>query len=273
VKPVFSIFLLTVTVSLFYTGIGQVLPQLENHPPPEIAAGSDIGSEQLAEAGSSVFEANCVQCHKLGQVARGPDLAAIGGRAAQRAAERQKSSGQNYSDLDYLVESLCKPGDYLVSGFGNIMPPQGKQLTGGQLLAVAAFLQNLGGEATVTGKDTKPLERFGCGSGTDAGGGAAVAAASEPAGTPDKIVQNFGCSTCHALDSDERKLGPGFKGIGKRLSKGEIYEAVLVPDASIAKGTPAYPAGLMGQTLNGNGFYQRMTPKDYQALVDYLAKL
>jgi cytochrome c2 len=271
-NPVWSILCLTVLVSLFYTGVGQILPQLENHPPPEIAAGSDIGSEQLAQAGASVFEANCVQCHKLGQAARGPDLASVGSTAGARAAERAKASGQAYTELDYLVESLCKPGEYLVSGFGNIMPPQGKALTGGQILAVAAFLQNLGGDASVTGKDTKPLERFACGS-IGAAGGAAVAAASEPVGAPDKVMQNFGCTTCHAIDTDERKLGPTLKGAGKRLAKGEIYEAILVPDAKVAAGTPPYPAGLMTQTLNGNGFYQRMTPKDYQALVDYLAKL
>ena len=49
-KQVWSIFLLTIVVSLFYTGIGQVLPQLENHPPPEIAAGSNIGPDELAQA-------------------------------------------------------------------------------------------------------------------------------------------------------------------------------------------------------------------------------
>ncbi len=269
-KQVWSIFLLTVVVSGFYTGVGQVLPQLENRPPPDIAAGSDIGSEQLAEAGASVFEANCVACHKLGQAGRGPDLASIGATASSRAAQR----GSGFTDADYLIESLCKPGDYVVEGFGNIMPPQGKALTGGQLLAVAAFLQSLGGEATLTGKDVKPLERFGCGSGAEGGsGGTAATASAEPVGTPDKVMDAFGCSTCHAVATEDRKLGPGLKGIGKRLSKGELYEALLVPDAAIAKGTPPYPAGLMGQTLNGNGFYSRMTPKDYQALVDYLAKL
>ena len=87
------------------------------------------------------------------------------------------------------------------------------------------------------------------------------------------VNKGVGCTTCHATEDDSRKLGPTLKGAGKRLGKGGLYEAILVPDATITAGTPPYPGGLMTQTLNGNGFYQRMTPKDYQALVDYLAKL
>ncbi len=62
------------------------------------------------------------------------------------------------------------------------------------------------------------------------------------------------------------------KGIGKRLSKAELYEALLDPDGTITKAEPAYPPVLMKQTLSSNGFYDRMKPADYAALVGWLAE-
>ena len=132
-KQGLSVVAFVVLVSLIYTGIAQLLPQLENHPPAVVELGTGIGPEDLSVAGEGVFQANCVQCHKLGEAGRCPDLASIGGLAAQRAEERAAETGTPYSDVDYLVEALCKPGDHLVEGYGNIMPPQGKTLSGGQV--------------------------------------------------------------------------------------------------------------------------------------------
>ncbi|HEY3233627.1 MAG TPA: c-type cytochrome [Polyangiaceae bacterium] len=258
--------LFTLLVSLMYTGVGQLLPQLENRPPPEVKAGSSIGPEELSEAGAAVFETNCKQCHKIGEPGRGPNLDGVGSRAALRASERAATTGKTYTPSDYLIESLCMPQAYLVQGFGPIMPPQGKALSGGQILAVASFLQTLGADATLKGTDVEPLQRFGCGS---AESGGAAAAAAQPVGPPEKIVETFGCVACHNLDSDVKKIGPGLKGLGTRLKRAEIYEAILDPDASVA---PGYPKGLMKSTIKGNGFYERMTPEDYAALVDWLAK-
>jgi cytochrome c2 len=273
-KNFIAIALFTALTSILYTLVGHLLPQLESHPPAVVALGSNIGPEELAPIGAGVFEANCKQCHKLGESGRAPDLSTVGGAARGRAAERAAKTGKPYSDVDYLVESLCKPGDYLVEGFGNIMPPQGKALTGGQMLAVVAYLQNLGGEPSVKGTDIDPIKRFDCVSGTEGAGGAgAPAAASKGSvGPPDQVFEQFGCSGCHALEGTERKIGPPLSDVGKRLSKGEIYEAILAPDAAIAAGDPPYAGGVMKQTLDGNGFYEKMTPADYQALVDWLAQ-
>jgi len=263
-----SISLFTVAVSLLYTGVAQFLPQLESHPPARVELGSNIGPEELSAIGAGVFEANCVQCHKAGESTRAPDLAGIGNRAADRAAER----GSDYTDVDYLVEALCKPGDYLVEGFGNIMPPQGRALSGGQILAVTAFLQNMGGEATVKGTTVDPVVRFGCASGGSAGAaGGAEEVSADPVGPPEKVFESFGCSGCHVLDDATRGIGPSLQAVGARLSKGNIYEAILAPDAKMAEGDPPYAPGVMKKTLDGNGFYQRMTPADYQALVDWFA--
>jgi cytochrome c2 len=267
------ILLFTSVTSIIYTSVGYLLPQLENHPPPLVALGADIGPEELSPIGAGVFEGNCKQCHKMGESGRAPDLANVGAVAASRAAERAGKTGKSYTDVDYLLESLCKPGDHLVEGFGNIMPPQGKALTGGQLLAVVAFLQNLGGEATVRGTMVDPVKRFDCvqagGDGAAPGGGGGGAKVA--LGSAEEIFEQFGCSGCHAAEGSERKLGPPLGDAGKRLSKGELYESLLAPDAVIAPGDPPYAGGVMKTTLDGNGFYEKMTPGDYQKLVDWLA--
>ena len=270
-KETLSIAAFTLVVSLLYTAVGQVVPQLENRPPPEVKAGSNIGPEALAEAGAGGFEANCAQCHKLGEAARGPDLADVGSRARSRAGERAAATGKAYTDVEYLLESLCKPGDFLVKGFGNIMPPQGKALSGGQLLAVTAFLQNLGGTSTIKGTDTAPLDRFSCVQ-ADEGGGAAAAEPAKPVGKPEESFVEFGCATCHSLTDPSRKLGPSLQGIGKRLGKAGIYDKLLNPGATVAAAGdgPPYEKGLMKKTLDGNGFYDRMKPVDFQTLVDWL---
>jgi cytochrome c2 len=270
-KDAIIIGVFTVSVSLLYTAIAQVLPQLENHPPANVELGSNIGPEELAAAGADSFVANCTSCHKAGENGRAPDISNIGSRAEERAALRAAETGEPYTGVDYLVEALCAPGDYLVEGFGNIMPPQGRALTGGQILAMVAYLQTLGSDATVRGTDVDPIKRFGCVSGDASAGGAPMAAAPVSVGTPDKAYEKFGCSGCHSIEGDERKIGPSLYDVGKRLTKGQIYESILAPDAEISAGDPPYAGGVMKSTLDGNGFYTSMTPADYQALVDWLA--
>ncbi len=272
-KDTIQIALFTVIVSVIYTAVAQVLPQLDAQPPAEVALGSKIGPEELAPIGQEAYNVVCTQCHKAGESTRAPDLGNIGARAADRAAERAAKTGKPYTDVDYLLEALCKPGDYLVEGYGNIMPPQQKSLSGGQLLAVVAYLQSMGGDPTVKGTDVDPVKRFGCatGAGPAGGDGGEAAAAAEPVGTPEQVYTKYGCATCHALDSDERKIGPPMLGIGAKLTKGQLYESILKPSATIAAGDPPYADGVMKQTLDSNGFYADMTPGDYQALVDWLA--
>ena len=70
-----------------------------------------------------------------------------------------------------------------------------------------------------------------------------------------------------------RLIGPGFKGLGQRAPRTELFESILDPDAKAALVDPPYPKGMMKATLEGNGFYRQMTPADYAALVDWLSKL
>jgi cytochrome c551/c552 len=156
-----------------------------------------------------------------------------------------------------------------VKGFGNIMPPQTKILDGGQLLAVAAFLQNLGGNATVTGADVEALARFGCPTTTSGSGGdeGESQAAPQPVGAPEAVFTEFGCNNCHEIDKPGVKQGPSLFDIGKRMDRGEIFESILDPDAKVEA---PLPKEVMKATLDVNGFYKRMTPQDYSALVTWL---
>jgi cytochrome c2 len=267
-RNLLSIALFTILVSVLYTGIAQFLPQLENRPPAKVEFGNaNITAEDLSAAGSEVFESVCMQCHDLSKPGRGPALGMIGGAAASRAAER----GSDYSSVDYLVESLCKPGAYVTEGYGNIMPPQDNALSGGQMQAVVAFLQDQGGVATLVGTDTESFERFGCVSGGGSGGGEAVAAGPEPVGEPDEVFSEFGCAGCHPVVGTTPGVGPSLAGLAGRMSEAEIYQAVLDPDIELADGFST-AEGLMGGTLSGNGFYDRMKASDYRKFVAWLVE-
>jgi hypothetical protein len=206
----------------------------------------------------------------MGESARAPDLASIGQAAGERAAARAAETGEDYTGVDYLIESLCNPDDYKAPGFSaGGMPAQGAQLSGGQILAAVAFLQDQGDVATVKGTDVGPVERF-CGVSTGGGGELSAPAAPEPVGTPEEAFASFACAGCHQLIPGVPSMGPNLSDVGSRLSNSEIYEALLDPAAVV---DPAYApfATLMPLTLGGNGFYDRMTADDYRALVAWLA--
>jgi cytochrome c2 len=260
-KNFINIALFTLVVSLIYTGIAQVLPQLEGKPPPKVEFGAKTSATDLAVAGAEVFKGPCSACHKLNEDGRGPPLGNIGTIAHSRAAER------GISDVDYLVEALCKPGDFVVDGYDNIMPPQQAALKAGQLQAIVAYLQSLGSDATVKGTDTEVFEAYGCVTEGGGSGGGGMAQA-KPVGPPEQAFKDFGCEGCHALDTDEKGTGPSLKGIGKRMDKWELLDALLDPDAIIADG---YEGGLMGGALAARDFYTRMSGKDYKAFVDWLS--
>lgn len=265
-KNLLNIFFFTFAVSAIYTGIAQILPQLEGKAPPKVEFGANTSPADLAVAGAEIYSTNCTQCHAMAEDGRCPPLGNIGALAHDRARE----VGGNFNDVDYLVQALCKPGDYVVEGYGNIMPAQQRSMKPGQLQAVVAYLQTLGGDATLKGTDTDVFERFDCGGSTGgaAGGGGAAVAEVKPVGSPEEAWTEFGCDGCHALDTAEAKTGPSLQGIGSRMEKWEILDALVNPDAVIAEG---YSAGVMEGAIAARDFYSRMNGKNYQAFVDWLS--
>ncbi len=82
------------------------------------------------------------------------------------------------------------------------------------------------------------------------------------------LLQQYLCTSCHAVDNPNPLVGPSLYTVGNRLSADEIRQSILEPDAVIADG---FPPGVMTGTLKGVGFFDRVTPAEVDALVEYLA--
>lgn len=181
-----QIAVLAVALTGFYAMVGQAVPQKEVQPPEVIEVSTNVTTAELVAIGQGIFEGKglCVTCHTIGKsggALRFPDLAGIAERAATRIA--------GYTPLDYLAESLYEPDVFIVTGFNPGMPKINKPpigLSDPEILAVIAYLQTLGGEATVTattktaytGGTLGAVGGSGGGEG-DAGMGAVIAAAGD----------------------------------------------------------------------------------------------
>lgn len=164
---------LAVAATLFYTWVGQLVPQKEVHPPEVVEIAEDVTPEQMVEIGKGIFEGKgiCNTCHTIGRSGslRFPDMEGIGARAGGQVA--------GLSGLEYLTQSLYHPDDYIVPGFNPGMPVIDKPpigLTDDEIKAVIAYLQSLGGEVTVQ-MDMDLLAML-------EGGGEAGGSSAEPAG-------------------------------------------------------------------------------------------
>lgn len=202
---------LTVGLTGFYMMVGQAVPQKEVQAPEVIEIAEDVTTEQMVEIGRGIYEGKgiCFTCHA--NTSRYPDLQGIATRAATR------KPGVNA--LDYIAESLYEPGAYIVEGFNPGMPEVNKPpigLTDPEILSVIAYLQTLGGEATVT-MDTKTAYN----GGGDAAGGDAAAAA--PGGT---VLDVYGCSRCHDADPPTDPPSPSLVGIGSRMTADQLLAAL-----------------------------------------------
>ena len=267
-RGIMTVLLVVLTTCMGYAMLfnSSFVPQLTGKPPARVALGEKTPVDDLLEAGAGIFEAECAQCHRIGATGRGPDLAGMGARALSRAAEAKL--GDDATGEDYLVSSLCDPGLFVVPEFAPIMPKQQNRLEGGQILAIVAFLQSLGGEPTVDGTEVELIGKY-CGSGDEGAGGTKGGGATEPLGSPEEMAVKFACSGCHDMTTTDRLVGPGLGDVGSRLTHAQIYEALLDPDRTIA---PGYPPGLMTATLAGNGFYDQLGTADIKALVGWLSE-
>jgi mono/diheme cytochrome c family protein len=262
VKHTLGIFLFTILVTAFYGYVGQLVPQKETYPPQDTEVGESLTTSEMVDVGREIYEGKgtCVGCHTIGssEAGRFPDLAGIG------ASSAAKIEGLN--DVEYLAESLYEPDKYIVNGFSPGMPPVNKppiSLNRQEALTVIAYLQSLGGQPTVT-MQTKLA--YAAESQESA---AANVAPGEELGA-EALLTAQGCSACHHLTEPVRLVGPSLFDVGKRLTRGEIYEALMDPDATIAEG---YPPGLMGASMTVSGFYEKITLRQLESMVNYLALL
>jgi hypothetical protein len=141
---------LVLAATSFYAYVGQMVPQNEVQPPPaSIVIPADLTTEQMIPVGRQVMDTKglCFTCHTVGRTGalRFPDLAGVGGRAAERVP--------GLSDIEYFAQSMYEPDAFVVPGFNPGMPAINRppiSLTDQEILTVIAYLQSLGGMPTVT---------------------------------------------------------------------------------------------------------------------------
>ncbi len=205
------------------------------------------------EGGEAIYwgKGRCFTCHSVGgqgSAVRGPNHGqfgekfplAMGARAAERAKERSEKEGEDFTAVDYMVESLASPGAYVVEGYKNEMavvyaPPISLSLK--EIKAVVAYLMSLGGDLDMEAIDATPSEVTAAfyskiSAAAEAGGGDPGAGA---------IVFEDNCSECHTLQEEGGEIGPVLDGISAKGLK-YIEEAILQPAKSVTKGFETHVA-------------------------------
>ncbi len=140
---------LVLASTAFYTYVGQLVPQKEVQPPQETQIRADLTTADMVTVGRQIMEGKglCLTCHTIGKsgALRFPDLDGVASRAATREP--------GLSELEYFAKSIYAPDSFIVPGFNPGMPVINKPpigLTDQEILCVMAYLQTLGGTATVT---------------------------------------------------------------------------------------------------------------------------
>ena len=241
-----------------YTWLANAIPQLESVVPEDVSFSSDVTPEELVAAGEDLFigGGGCTTCHGL--ATRAPNIrtdnngeGAIGQRCGDRVAGSDCKA--------YLLESIIDPTAFVVEGF-EPMVFQARVLSQSQIWALVAYLQDQGGEVTVTGADLVAAAEVDATAAVDAGAGA-------PTGpiAPLAIMQDNLCFSCHVLGGEGVALGPPLDGVGDRLTADQIRESIVDPGATASEGFEAL-LGVMPPTLA-----ELLSEAQVEVLVWYLA--
>jgi hypothetical protein len=141
--------LLVLAATSFYTYVGQMVPQKEVQPPQETVIRADLTTADMVKVGREIMDGKglCFTCHTIGKTGalRFPDLDGVDARAQTRVP--------GLSDIEYFAQTIYEPEKFIVPGFNPGMPVINKPpigLTDQEILCVIAYLQTLGGKATVT---------------------------------------------------------------------------------------------------------------------------
>ena len=271
-----KIFGFTIIVAAFYSYVGQMVPQRETYPPEDAEMSSEMTTEELVVAGEELVsgKGTCLACHTMSGESGGrfPDLANVGAEASERR--------DGVDEVEYLAESLYEPNVFVVDGFLPGMPAIDQppiDLNDQEILAVIAYLQSLGGTPSVTLEtelrwQSEDLADTGSSAAEAVADGQSQDGSSADMGSADlsgeELFQTHLCGTCHSIEDSTPMIGPSLVDVGTRLSKAQIYEAIMDPDATVAEG---YQAGMMTAQLNATGFYAKISSSNLRSLVDFLA--
>ncbi len=215
--------------------------------------------DAVAEQGALVFngKGQCAACHTVDTTAppgRCPDLTDIGVNAATRVPGMDAKA--------YLIESMYQPANFLVPGYGKIMPEVWKapiNLSKLEIEAVIAYLQSQGGEIDPTPFD-EPIDRADVGT-------AAEALPPLLTGDPElgkKVFVDAACITCHAVQGIESPAAgettnedfevvtaPDLSEIAAFNDMRYLEESILLPGAQIVSGYGAVTVRANGTTFQG----------------------
>ncbi len=242
IRAVGKVFIFLLIIVGLFLGVGRAVTQMTGG---EKKVGAIVGINP--EAGESIFwgKGRCWTCHSLGEkgsAVRCPNLGVfgekfplpIGQRAALRAKEREKETGQPYTITDYFVETLGSPSAYVVDGFKNEMaivyaPPI--SLSVDEIKAVISYLQSQGGEVDIDAinNPTEVSKKY-----WDKIKAASAAGGGDP-GHGEEVFQSA-CLGCHILKGEGGNVGPDLSNIGTKGLK-YISESILQPSSAF---TPGY---------------------------------
>jgi mono/diheme cytochrome c family protein len=252
-----------------YTLVANSIPQVQSEVPEMLSFGADVSVAELVSAGEELFQGagGCMACHGLGE--RAPNLRTAEGSEGTIGA-RCGSRVPGEDCKTYLHQSMVAPSDFVVEGYQPIMPDMRRTLSETQIWALVAYLENLGGEVTVTGADIATTEGAAAPSGDVTAGAAPAPGGTAGAGAvggmdPIALIDNNLCVNCHTIDDRGVELGPSFNGIGSRLDADYIRTSILDPGAGASEGFEQ----LIG--VMPTNFGQMFTASQLEAIVTYLA--
>ncbi|HGG04934.1 MAG TPA: c-type cytochrome [Aliiroseovarius sp.] len=206
------------------------LPSADDIPADQPASAEGMVEAPVTTAQEAINKYGCSACHDLyGSGADlGPALGGIGGRMTR--AE--------------VMGAILDPDAALAEGYGaGLMPADfGDQMHASELLLITDYLLTLPApDPSESPADTGPA--------TDAAG----------------VIDDYGCAGCHDLNGSGADLGPPLAGIGARLSREDIKQAIIAPNDTIADG---YEPGLMPDYYGDD-----MSAGEMTLLLDYLTTL
>jgi len=248
-------------------GIPQIIPA-----PPPVEEKLELGAmtmDQFVALGDRIYngKGTCTLCHNA--MGRAPMLDRIGSVAAENL-KNPNYRGTAKTVEEYLHESLVKPSAFVTAGFGKAgsndtespMPDVsggGIGLSEAEIAAVIAYLQESSGSEVTVAIPVLPAS----------GAGTSNAEEAAPLKTPEEVIAKYTCGVCHVfaghdLENRPGTLGPNLARIGATRSREYLRQALLDPDAVIAKG---YAAGMMPKTYG-----EQLKAQELEMLVNYMAK-
>jgi cytochrome c551/c552 len=271
----------TLALTLFFTLISNLLPQIESEAPVEKELDiSHLTMDSFVSMGEKLFtgKGNCTLCHQPTPMGRAPDLQNINvSKVSKQRINNNDYKGDAKNDEEYLRESMLYPSKYVVKGWGNDdmspMPAVDQaplELSEIEVNAIIAYMQSKDGNTVSVALPTKLPKKESKGIDNETEEAAEEAAEHQaehqqelPAPTAEAAFAKYGCLACHTILDSESPVGPSLKNLASRLSKDEIRQSILEPSATITEGF---------KDIMPKDFATRIKAGELETMVDWLSQ-